>query len=270
MGERRLTYTERLRLEADGTLGDYVHEDMPVELRRALRHLLVHDTRSAFRSFRNATMGEARKYTEWAHAWSIDDLLAVGNVDYVLEMLELAVEANQRAPAFVNLEDQLNKLFDRWRFGFKIVDGLVQRIDSPVLSVEITGPALLAVTRPGWGQAEKSFHDALDHRRAGEIGDALTAANAAVEAALKAAGFKGNTLGDLSADFKNSPHIAGYGRDLANNLTTLLNRLMGWRSVEGDAHGKEPGAGEPPEELAALAIHWAGAFIVYLDAIMPR
>jgi Abortive infection C-terminus len=47
-------------------------------------------------------------------------------------------------------------------------------------------------------------------------------------------------------------------------LTELLLQLMAWRSHSGDAHGKGPGATAPPRELADLAIHWAGAFIVYL------
>jgi hypothetical protein len=155
-------------------------------------------------------------------------------------------------------------LFERHRFGYRIQDGQVHAVRSPLLEAVVVGPALFAVREAGWDQADASYREALDRQRAGEIDDALTAANAAVEAALKAFGCTGDRLGPLLRDLKRKPMLAGYVAGTADQIVALLGRLMGWRSAEGDAHGKAPGAQDPPPELASLAIHWAGAFIVYL------
>jgi hypothetical protein len=264
MTERRLHYTERLRLAAEGTLGDIVHDEMPYPLRRALLHLLTASNTVGARKFRQAVWDHARLFTAWADNCGWTDLITDAHTDYVLEMLELAAAEDP------GLEPVLNEMFERWLFGFRIENGTVRQIDSPVLAREITAPALLATQRAGWDHVETAYREALVHRRAGDYADALDSTLAAVEAALKAAGFTGSSLGALATAFKKSPLVDGYAEDLADNITTLLNRLMGWRSVRGKSHGKAPGApAEAPEELAALAIHWAGAFIVYLDAITP-
>jgi hypothetical protein len=159
-------------------------------------------------------------------------------------------------------------MFDRHRFGFRLENGKAQPISSPLLDVEVMGPALLTSTRPGWEQVERSFREAIQHqRRSDEWHESLTAATAAVEAALKAAGYSGATLGDLARAFRASPVAKGYSPKIAEDLTDLLEQLMAWRSHSGSAHGKAPGSDEPPAELVALAIHWAGSFIAYLGAI---
>jgi len=110
-----------------------------------------------------------------------------------------------------------------------------------------------------------TYRDALLHqRRIHEQRQALTAANSAVEAALKAAGFKGATLGALAKSFRASPLATGFSPAIAEHVVELPQQLMAWRSEAGSAHGKSPGAQDPPPGLVTLAIHWAGAFIVYL------
>ena len=49
--------------------------------------------------------------------------------------------------------------------------------------------------------------------------------------------------------------------------TICFNRSNAIRSIEGDAHGKKPGAPDVPQSLVNLAIHLAGAFIVYLAEV---
>ena len=142
--------------------------------------------------------------------------------------------------------------------------GEIRKVGSPALEERIVGPALLAVQRPGWEEAERSFREALAHQRSGETDDALTAANAAVEAALKAVGMKGGTLKELARAFKSSGLVPGYLSNVPSLLEDLLDRLHAARNVEGDAHGKPPGAAVVPPELADLAVYWAGAFIAYL------
>jgi hypothetical protein len=105
--------------------------------------------------------------------------------------------------------------------------------------------------------------------RAGEIDEALTSANAAVEAALKAVGMKGKTLGALAKSFTGSQHLPGYLADVAEHLEGLLGKLMAASRTEGDAHGKPPGSKPGEQALGDLAVYWAGAFIVYLADAVP-
>jgi hypothetical protein len=163
-----------------------------------------------------------------------------------------------------DVEAQVNELCERHRFGYRFENGEAREIGSPALDVEVVGPALLAVQRPGWDQVERSFKEALEHQRGGETDDALTAAQAALEAALKAVGMKGQFEAMLK-QFRNSPIIPPYllaMPDALDALLTLLDRSNAVRSTEGDAHGKAPGAAPLPQELAALAIHLTGAFIL--------
>ena len=168
-----------------------------------------------------------------------------------------------------DVEYQINALCERHRFGYRIDNGEIRRIGSPILDEVVVSPALLAVQQVGWEQAERSYRDALTHHRAGENADALTSANAAVEAALKAAGFRGSTLGDLTKDFSTRSGRPSYLAEVPRMLADLLSKLYAARSSHGDAHGKPPGAEEVPEALASLAIYWAGAFIAYLADSAP-
>jgi hypothetical protein len=135
--------------------------------------------------------------------------------------------------------------------------GEIHKVGSPTLEAAVIGPALFSVHTEGWEEVERSFREALDHQRGGETDDALTAANAAVEAALKAVGMKGKTLKELAKSFRSSNMVPGYLATVPELLEDLLDRLHAARSVEGDAHGKAPGADDVPQTLADLAIHWA-------------
>lgn len=160
----------------------------------------------------------------------------------------------------------VNALFDRHRFGYRLHEGQIVKVGSPALDEVVIGPALLAVKRLGWEEVERSFREAIDHQRGGvdENDDALTSANAAIEAALKAAGFKGANLGPLTKDFKKSPYVPAELKGVPEALDALIGRSGALRSSHGDAHGKAAGAAQVPQALVDLAIHWAGAFIVYL------
>jgi hypothetical protein len=169
-------------------------------------------------------------------------------------------------PAFEDAEEKFNQLFERHRFGYRFENGQAHKIGSPALDDVVVHPALLAVQQAGWEEVERSFREALHHQRGGadENDDAITAAHAALEAALKAAGMKGTTFSQLTKSFRGSglvpPQLAG----VPDLLDDLLGRSSAVRNTLGDAHGKESGAPPVPQELANLTIHWTGAFIVYL------
>lgn len=164
------------------------------------------------------------------------------------------------------IEDRVNAAFVRHRFGFRVYRGEVHRIGSPALDEAVVGPALIALRRSGWEAADKSFRDALHHQRGGpsERDAAITDAHAALEAAMKAVGLSGDRLSVLAKSFRNSGLVPSQLEGVPGLLDDLLKRSSSIRDPMGDAHGKPPGAAEVPAEIVDLAIHWTGAFIVYL------
>lgn len=114
------------------------------------------------------------------------------------------------------------------------------------------------------------FARALEHQRGGadENDDALTAASAALEAALKACGMTGATLTELAKDFKKSDLAAPHLRGTPETLVAVLQRPAVARNTMGDAHGRRPDdSADVPQELVDLAVHQVGAFIVYLERV---
>jgi hypothetical protein len=283
MKERRLRYSERKRLAETGSLGD-LDEGASNTVRNAIRLYLQHargrsngDVTSAFDTGFADALGRHFGNSDLSQVWVVPDtadfldmleiMVDEGSIVRTYRVWERAGYTRYSAQCLPTVERDLNEVFDRHRFAYRIADGEIRPIASPLLDAEVVGPALLVVSRQGWEQVERSYREAILHqRRSGEWHEALTAAAAAVEAALKAAGYGGATLGDLARSFRNSPVATGYSPAIAEHLSELLGQLMAWRSHSGSAHGKAPGSEDPPQELVALAVHWAGSFIAYLGA----
>jgi hypothetical protein len=270
-----LRYSDRWKLAEDGTLGDLRHDRVPDELAQAMRVIAESGKRAdvAFETrFNRDLMEQFGRGAQWMSFFSGGD-----DVDGFLDAVEILADHGRRgrfvsvpgrkghtARSIPDVEERINRAFQRFRFGYMIEQGEVRRIGSPALDETIAGPALLAVQRPGWEEAERSFRESLRHQRGGETDDALTAAGAAVEAALKAAGMKGQTLKDLARSFTGSGLVPGYLSNVPELIEDLLDRLHAARSQAGDAQGKAAGADEVPQALADLAVYWAGAFVAYL------
>jgi hypothetical protein len=290
MGARKLRYSERKAIAEKGNLGPLEDAASP-QLQAALIHLIGQGeeakTGYAFKpALRDAAIRHFGLVPAEAHPASI---ILDRSTEDLLDFIEIVCEtaskkyavyapglARPAAPSYArplpNVQGEMNDLFDRHRFGYRLEGGEIRKIGSPALDETVVGPALLGVQREGWEEVERSFKEAIQHQRGpqSENDDALTAANAAVEAALKAAGFKGANLGPLSKDFKNSQLIPAELRGVPEALDVLLKRTAAIRNARGDSHGKSPGAEAVPQELVDLAIHWAGAFIVYLGQAVPE
>jgi len=195
------------------------------------------------------------------------------SVDHVLDLVEILVEEGLKQWTFkehgtyradASLVERVNAAFVRHRFGYRVEGGKVHRIGSPALDEAVVGPALIALRRPGWEAADKSFRDALHHRRGGpgERDAAITDAHAALEAAMKAAGLPGDRLSALAKSFRNSGLVPSQLEGVPGLLDDLLKRSSSIRDPLGDAHGKAPSTAEVPAAIVDLAIHWTGAFIV--------
>jgi len=278
---RKLLYSERKAMAETGSLGPLTEGPTPA-LRRAIEHLMREGFESvAGGQFRAGLERTGALYLGWKRADTPLTALSRARGDDFLDLVEVIVQEGRRRwkfphlidaqSAIPNVEQEINDLFDRHRFGYRIESNEIRKVGSPALDQMVVGPALISVKRTGWEEAERSFKEAIHHQRGGkdENDDALTAANAAIEAALKAAGFKGANLGPLAKEFKKSSIAPAELRDVPGALDVLLKRSSAIRNSHGDSHGKAPGSDPVPQELVDLAIHWAGAFIVYLSQAIP-
>jgi Abortive infection C-terminus len=282
---RKLRYIERKRLAETGSLGDFVHEEVPQAFRNALWYLVFKPESRSRKNMLAALDLECRHYFGWPGDVDISQFIAVAEVDGLLSFIEILIEFGRRswdnsgyppgsarhrtAFGLPQAEPRINDLCERHRFGYRFENDEARKIGSPALDAVIVGPALMAVQRPGWDQVEKSYKEALEHQRGGETDDAITAGRAAVEAALKAVGMTGQ-FGTMVKQFRNSSLVPSYlagTPEALETLLALLDRSNAIRSTAGDAHGKASGTEEAPQALADLAIHWAGAFIVFLAEI---
>ena len=84
---------------------------------------------------------------------------------------------------------------------------------------------------------------------------------------MKAAGLRGDRLSALAKSFRSSGLVPSQLAGIPDLLDDLLKRSSSIRDNMGDAHGKAPDAVEVPAEIVDLAIHWTGAFIVYLAEV---
>ena len=285
--KRKLRYSERMRIAETGALAPLEHESVPPQLRQALDYVVGLAARRGYvgKPFTEDLHRSCVEHFGWTAAVSRGTWIADADLEGFLDFLEILAEegarsrhysrtagagvVRQSAAAFPDVEEKFNELADRHRFGYRLEGGEVRRVGSPALADGVVGPALLSAQRPGWENVERSFREALKHQRgpAEENDDALTAAGAALEAALKAAGITGNTLGQLATDFRRSDLAAPQLLEVPETLDKLLTRSAALRNIHGDAHGKAPGHDDQvPQELVDLAIHLVGAFIVYLEA----
>jgi hypothetical protein len=291
----KLRYSDRKKMAEQGSLGPLEYDAVPETLRRAIVNIYENAARSnlagaAFDREVTATCSQHFGQRFWgvnSSALGVEQFVAVrpgydsayrSTVDDILDLVEILVEQGPREWIFKEhgtycadqaTEVRVDAAFVRHRFGYRVEAGEVHRIGSPALDEKLVGPALIALRRPGWEAADKSYRDALHHQRGGadERDAAITDAHAALEAAMKAAGLRGDRLSALAKSFRNSglvpPQLAG----VPDLLDDLLKRSSSIRDNMGDAHGKAPDAVEVPAAIVDLAIHWTGAFIVYLAEV---
>jgi hypothetical protein len=283
-----LRYSDRTKLSEEGSLGALSYDMLPEKLGEALGSIYEHAARGALVGSHFDTRARAACEQHFGRrffgvnagtgtvALFLRDRYA--KVPDVLDAVEIVADEASRTWTFTiengsktlaadaEVESRINAAFVRHRFGYSLTNGQIRRIGSPAMDEAVVGPALIATGRPGWEQADRSYRDALHHRRGGpaERGAAITDAHAALEAAMKAAGLKGDTLANLAKGLRNSGFVLPQLEGVPDILDKLLKRSQSIRDSLGDAHGRSPGTEEVPAEVVDLAIHWTGAFIVYL------
>jgi len=276
---RKLRFTERKALREAGSLPDLELDAVPASLRGALHYYIQNEANDRvgyhFREDLKRLVARHFGSPDWA------SVVRQGDAGALLDFCEILAEAaltrhpwsnmygqGGNFPALPRVRSDLNEFFDRHRFGYRFDGDDILPISSPLVDDVIVSPALLASARPGWEEVERSYREAVQHlRRADEGRDALTSASTAVESAIKALGMSGNTLSDLVRALGRSNLMPGHTAAIFPQLHALFARLNAWRSTEGDAHGRPPDAEDPPRALVALAVHWAGAALVYLASL---
>jgi hypothetical protein len=290
----RLRYSDRQRVAEQGSLGPLEYDAVPPPLRKALASIYENAAHQGLvgKKFDDRMRAACEQHFGRTFYWSTSSTATIGGflqsqstpVEDVLDVVEILAEEaampwsyevggrNRTFRADEEIEAHVNAAFVRHRFGYRLSNGEVRRIGSPAMDEAVVGPALLATSRPGWEQVDRSYRDALHHRRGGpeEGGAAITDAHAALEAAMKAAGVSGDTLAALAKSFRNSGLVLPQLEGVPDALDKLLKRSQSIRDSLSDAHGRDPGTEEVPPEVVDLAIHWTGAFIVYLADATAR
>jgi hypothetical protein len=287
----RLRYSDRTLLAEQGTLGALSYDEVPPRLQEGIASIYRRAAQRprVGRAFEEQFCSALERHFG-GRFYGIGTSPSNGQraVDFIqrpelpiadfLDVVEILIEqatqvwtihrhdGEDELQADAYAEEHTNEAFVRHRFGFRMSNGNAHRVGSPALDEALVGPALLATARPGWEQADRSYRDALYHRRGGsdERGAAITDAHAALEAAMKAAGLKGDTLAALAKDLRNSGKVLSQLEGVPEMLDKLLKRSQAIRDSQSDAHGRAPGTEIVGAEVVDLAIHWTGSFIVYL------
>ena len=232
----------------------YEHGHSPVQ---DLGHFLAEE--HARYDFENRSLGE----------------LVLQDYTVVLDLIEATwvLVAERDAHSAEALTAKINDLFAEYGLGYKLHDGQVLRVDTPVLTELAIEPALTLLSERGFEQAEKEFHDAVHHLRSNNPGDAVMWANAAFESTMKvilrarkvAFDEKNDTAKPLirkvlAVPGLVPPHLSSY----ANNLAEVFQGLPTFRNRTPPAHGQGTSPSSMDREDAQFALNLAATFIVFL------
>ena len=209
-----------------------------------------------------------------------------GSVEAVLDLVEVCVRYIDRvASRFSDADrerrgigvkardaiEELNERFRRAGVGYAFEDGQIFRVDSELIHAEVTVPALRYLQQDGFDGPREEFLGAHAHYRAGQMKEAITAANNAFESTLKAIcaqnGWQapsGARASDLIKVVRRNGLLPDYlSASFDQLVATLKSGLPEVRNHEG-GHGDGPTPRRTPDYVAAYALHLAAANITFL------
>jgi hypothetical protein len=157
--------------------------------------------------------------------------------------------------------DTISHRLREHKLSFDIVEGVVVEKDAEELHHKVVSPALtLLHGRPRFALAEKQYQDALNEATSGNWAKAVTAAYAAVEIALREILDMPDGYGTALLDQGRRRGLFGErDHQWVQRFVDGLKALPDLRNQRGDAHGRDA-----DRAAAWLAVHWAGALVVYL------
>lgn len=171
------------------------------------------------------------------------------------DLLDCAVDGLTR------FADTVSRRMRQHKLAYDLVELQVVEKQSEELHQAVVAPALtLLHGRSQFADAERQYRDALGELADDNWADAVTDASAAVENLLRAIlGFRQGTLADLLGQARNRGLFGDAQSGRIKKVVTGFTALADLRNEESDAHGNRT---DP--ETAWLAVHWAGALIVYI------
>jgi hypothetical protein len=157
--------------------------------------------------------------------------------------------------------ERIREHLEDHKLAFDVVDQQVVDKTSEELHREVVVPTLtLLHSRPRFADVERQYRDALDELAKRHWGDAITDANAAAEETLRILlGLEHGQLPDLLGQARQRGLFGDVQERWLKQFANGLGALSSMRNVEGDAHH----AGTDARSIAWLAVHWAGALIVF-------
>ncbi len=167
---------------------------------------------------------------------------------------------NYALNAASSFAETISKRMKQHKLAYDLVEFKVVEKRSEELHAEVVAPALtLLHGRRRFADAERQYRDALDELANDNWADAITDASSAVENVLRVIlGLSQGTLADLLGHAR----LRGlFGDPQAARLKKVVagfTALADMRNEESDAHGNIS-----DDATAWLALHWAGALIVY-------
>lgn len=163
--------------------------------------------------------------------------------------------------ALAGFTDTVSRRMRQHKLAYDLIELQVVEKQSEELHQAVVAPVLtLLHGRPRFTAAERQYRDALDELASDKWADAVTDASAAVENLLRAIlGLRQGTLADLLGQARNTGLFGAAQSGRIKKVVTGFTALADLRNEESDAHGNRT---DP--ETAWLAVHWAGALIVYI------
>jgi len=165
------------------------------------------------------------------------------------------------ADGLARFSDTVSRRMRQHKLAYDLVELQVVEKRSEELHQAAVAPALtLLHGRPRFAEAERQYRESLDELADGKWADAVTDAGAAVENLLRAIlGLRQGALADLLGQARLRGLFGDAQSARIKKVVGGFTALADVRNEESDAHGNRT---DPA--TAWLAVHWAGALIVYL------
>lgn len=199
------------------------------------------------------------------NAGSVDpnDLVRQSDSDVALDLIGAACIAIREGAAIArhydSFEKFINRTFEDYRIGFRVVDAEVIPIGSDELHAEVVAPALRLLVDKDFEKAHKAYLDAIKEIPK-DPANAITDAGTALQETLEVLGCEGNSLGSLIKSGKKKGLLARHDARLEAGIKEFLEWASADRSETGDGHHVTAAT----REDAWLMVHIVGALIVRL------
>ena len=233
------------------------------EMRRAAHGMLHGELREAYGVGRLSPSYNGSDWVDDLRIFILEDATTPQLMDVIDAAPEgVIVSQGYGAPEYVAaFFATVQRRLREHKLAYDVVEMQVVEKDSEEMHQEVVVPALtLLHGRSRFRAAEKQYREALDELAKGTWADAITDANAAVEVVART--ILGYQQGQLPAMLQELRKKGLFGDPQEGRLKKVVDgfaELADIRNKEGDAHGNSSDRG-----TAWLAVHWAGALIVYL------